>query len=58
MKKRRQWLRGAEPGEHSTDLQSGRWIDGELARCKFKDARHGKRLRKLLEEDLPLIIPI
>lgn len=50
MKKRRQWLRGAEPGEHSTDLQSGRWIDGELARCEFKDARHGKRLRKLLEQ--------
>lgn len=29
-------------------LQPERWIDDELARCKFNDARHGKRLRKLL----------
>jgi hypothetical protein len=33
-----------------TDLQSVRWIDSELARCEFKDARHGKRLRKVLEQ--------
>jgi hypothetical protein len=39
MKKKRQALAG---------LQPERWIDGELARCKFNDARHGKRLRKLL----------
>ena len=31
-------------------LQSDRWIDSELARCEFKDERHGKRLRKLLEQ--------
>lgn len=30
--------------------QSDRWIESELAGCKFKDARHGKRLRKLLEQ--------
>ena len=31
-------------------MQSDRWIGSELARCKFKDERHGKRLRKLLEQ--------
>jgi Transposase DNA-binding len=31
-------------------LQSDRWIDSELARCNFQDTRHGKRLRKLLEQ--------
>jgi transposase-like protein len=31
-------------------LQSDRWIDSELARCEFKDPRHGKRLRKLVEQ--------
>jgi hypothetical protein len=31
-------------------LQSDCWIDSELARCEFKDERHGKRLRKLLEQ--------
>jgi transposase-like protein len=31
-------------------LQSDRWIGSELARCKFQDERHGKRLRKLLEQ--------
>jgi Transposase DNA-binding/Transposase DDE domain len=31
-------------------LQSDRWIDSELARCNFQDKRHGKRLRKLLEQ--------
>ena len=30
------------------DLQSGCWIESELASCKFSDARHGTRLRKLL----------
>ena len=30
--------------------QSDRWIDNELARCKFRDERHGKRLRKLLDQ--------
>ncbi len=27
-----------------------RWIDDELAGCEFADARHGKRLRKLLAQ--------
>jgi Transposase DNA-binding len=31
-------------------LQSDGWIDSELARCTFQDTRHGKRLRKLLEQ--------
>jgi Transposase DNA-binding len=31
-------------------LQSDRWIGSELARCEFKDERHGKRLRKLVEQ--------
>ena len=31
-------------------LQSDRWIGSELARCKFKDERHAKRLRKLLQQ--------
>jgi hypothetical protein len=31
-------------------LQSDRWIGSELARCKFKDERHAKRLRRLLEQ--------
>ncbi len=30
--------------------QSDRWIDNELARCKFRDERHGERLRKLLDQ--------
>ena len=30
--------------------QSDRWIDNELARCKFRDERHGKRLRKVLDQ--------
>lgn len=31
-------------------VQFDGWIESELAGCKFKDARHGKRLRKLLEQ--------
>ena len=31
-------------------MQSDRWIENELARCKFKDERHGKRLGKLLDQ--------
>jgi hypothetical protein len=26
-----------------------RWIEKEVAGCEFPDARHGKRLKKLLE---------
>ena len=32
------------------DLQSSCWIESELASCKFNDARHGTRLRKLLAQ--------
>ena len=31
-------------------MQSSCWIESELASCKFNDARHGKRLRKLLAQ--------
>lgn len=30
--------------------QSDKWIDNELAGCSFSDGRHGKRLRKLLQQ--------
>jgi len=32
------------------EVQSSCWIESELASCKFNDARHGKRLRKLLAQ--------
>lgn len=32
------------------DVQSSCWIESELASCKFNDARHGTRLRKLLAQ--------
>ncbi len=31
-------------------LQSNGWIDQELASCNFQDERHGRRLRKLVEQ--------
>ena len=31
-------------------LQSDGWINKELARCRFQDERHGRRVRKLLEQ--------
>jgi transposase-like protein/DDE family transposase len=31
-------------------LQSDQWIGTELARCRFKDERHSKRLQKLVEQ--------
>jgi len=48
--RKRQKSQDAEQGQRFTDLQSGRWIESELAQCKFQDARHGQRLRKLLKQ--------
>src|SRR5215470_10817793 len=31
-------------------LQSDGWIDEELESCRFQDERHGKRLRKIVEQ--------
>ena len=57
MKKRRELLRSAEQGRLSTDLESDRWIDNELESCKFKDARHGKRLPPISSESCSRSIP-
>ena len=32
------------------DAELGGWLEREIAGCRFKDARHGKRLRTLLEQ--------
>jgi len=48
--RKRQKSQDAEQGQRFTDLQSGRWIESELAQCKFQNARHGQRLRKLLKQ--------
>lgn len=34
----------------STASRSDEWIDQELAGCRFRDVRHGKRFRKLLQQ--------
>jgi hypothetical protein len=49
MKKRR-GTHGAESRESSKDFRGEEWIDSEVAGCKFQDARHGKRLRQVLEK--------
>jgi hypothetical protein len=41
---------GAESRESSKDFRGKKWIDSEVVGCKFEDARHGKRLRQLLEK--------
>jgi hypothetical protein len=50
MRKRQEFFRGAKHRTRSTELPSRQWIDGELANCEFRDTRHCKRLRKLLEQ--------
>lgn len=50
MKKRQELLRCAEQNLGSTASRSDGWIDQELADCRFKDVRHGKRFRKLLQQ--------
>ena len=49
MNKRQELLRCAEQDMGSTASRSDAWIDQELADCRFSDARHGKRFRKLLQ---------
>jgi hypothetical protein len=49
MKKRRKFL-GTKREGLSTSFRSNRWIGSELARCEFRDTRHGKRLQRLLEQ--------
>jgi hypothetical protein len=50
MDKRQELLRCAEQDLGSTASRSDGWIDQELADCKFRDVRHGKRFRKLLQQ--------
>jgi hypothetical protein len=49
-KERRESLPDTAQVNLSTELPSGQWIKRELERCEFRDVRHGKRLRKLLEQ--------
>jgi Transposase DNA-binding/Transposase Tn5 dimerisation domain len=49
MKKRRKFL-GTKREGLSTSFRSNRWMGSELARCEFRDTRHGKRLQRLLEQ--------
>lgn len=48
MKKSRQVL--ATDDQESLEGRGERWIEEETAGCMFRDARHGKRLRQLLEQ--------
>jgi len=50
MNKRQELLWCAEQNLGSTASRSDGWIDQELADCRFKDVRHGKRFRKLLQQ--------
>ena len=50
MNKRQELLRCAEQNLGSTASRSDGWIDQELADCRFRDVRHGKRFRKLLQQ--------
>ena len=35
--------------QDASDFLSDKWIENEVVGCQFQDARHGKRLRQLLE---------
>jgi hypothetical protein len=35
---------------NASDFLSDKWIEDEVVGCQFQDARHGKRLRQLLEQ--------
>src|ERR1039457_6192095 len=35
---------------NASDFLSDKWIENEVVGCQFQDARHGKRLRQLLEQ--------
>ncbi len=36
--------------QDTSDFLSDKWIENEVVGCHFQDARHGKRLRQLLEQ--------
>ena len=48
MKKCRQVFSADRPGSLAGDGE--KWIEEEVAGCQFRDVRHGKRLRQLLEQ--------
>ena len=50
MNKPQELSRCAEQSLGSTASRSDAWIDQELAECRFRDVRHGKRFRKLLQQ--------
>jgi len=50
MKIRQESSRCAERNLCSSVSRSDAWIDQELAECRFRDLRHGKRFRKLLQQ--------
>jgi len=41
---------GAFRGDPSSEYECSNWVDRETKRCKFKDARLGKRFSQLLEQ--------
>lgn len=48
--KRSQDHLGAAQATTLDDTAAGNWIKNEVVGCQFQDARHGKRLRQLLEQ--------
>ena len=48
--KSRQVSRGIECRQGTDEAEADAWIDNEVMGCEFPDARHGKRLRQLLEQ--------
>jgi hypothetical protein len=48
--KTRQLRRTGSDEAVRADSETARWVDNELEQCEFHDVRHGKRLRKLLEQ--------
>src|SRR5579864_1078567 len=48
MRKHQELLRPTVEDSHAVVFPSKPWINQELSGCKFKDARHGKRIGKLL----------
>lgn len=48
---KKQWqLRGAEDWESLAEFQADQWIDKELREYEFHNVRHGRRLRRLMEQ--------
>src|SRR6266700_2224327 len=48
MRKRQELLGPTVEDSHAVVFPRKTWINQELSGCKFKDARHGKRIGKLL----------